>query len=48
MGAQVVLGCEWGHSGPHWGQMPPCPPLQRGDEVRCEIEELGTICNRVV
>ncbi|XP_055676338.1 fumarylacetoacetate hydrolase domain-containing protein 2-like isoform X1 [Falco peregrinus] len=26
------------------------PPvfLKRGDEVRCEIEELGTICNRVV
>ncbi|NWS64106.1 FAHD2 protein, partial [Chunga burmeisteri] len=26
------------------------PPvfLQRGDEVQCEIEELGTICNKVV
>lgn len=26
------------------------PPvfLKRGDEVQCEIEELGTICNRVV
>ncbi|NXO77387.1 FAHD2 protein, partial [Sitta europaea] len=26
------------------------PPvfLKRGDEVKCEIEELGTICNRVV
>ncbi|NXT92409.1 FAHD2 protein, partial [Anhinga rufa] len=26
------------------------PPvfLKRGDEVRCEIEELGTICNKVV
>lgn len=25
----------------------PCPS-QRGDEVQCEIEELGTICNKVV
>ncbi|XP_042749098.1 fumarylacetoacetate hydrolase domain-containing protein 2A isoform X2 [Lagopus leucura] len=23
-------------------------PLQQGDEVQCEIEELGTICNKVV
>jgi len=23
-------------------------PLQPGDEVQCEIEELGTICNKVV
>uniref|UniRef100_A0A8B9C1E3 Fumarylacetoacetate hydrolase domain containing 2A n=1 Tax=Anser brachyrhynchus TaxID=132585 RepID=A0A8B9C1E3_9AVES len=34
---------------PAAGAVPPAPPaLQPGDEVRCEIEELGAICNKVV
>lgn len=46
------LGRGWGASGdtedPTGDRCHRVPPLQRGDEVQCEIEELGAICNRVV
>lgn len=50
MWAQVGLGASGTQRTPLGtdATMSPCPPSQRGDEVQCEIEELGTICNRVV